>query len=671
LIAALTFFVCDLPAKDRWPPIDQTELADTKPKVDPEAGAEILLRDVYLDHGSFEEYDDHYYIRAKIYTQKGAEALATVEVPYKKWGRVTDIVVRTTKPDGTCVEMNPRDVYDRELVKEGHFQERVKAFAVPGLEPGVIVEIRYTVIDRDPDETSVFLMIQSKLPARVVKIKLQMPCDAGGPGLTLRCFSLRCPNQQVNPDANECYHFELHDVAGADEEPYSPAEIDTSPCIMVYYSYEETLPPNEYWPKLGIKLQEKLEKKSEIDDDIRTMLAKIVDRGDPADIKIRKIYDFCRTKIVNRNHSAEAKTTQARAHANKRYNETATDTLRNLSGDGYDVNMLFAALARAAGMNVRLAACNNRAQILFRKSLAEPFMFPYTAIAIRGDEDWLYYDPGSLYLPAGMLPWWITDTSVLISDSAGKAVPIKIAGSPADQSENTRKAMLRLDNEGAIEGEVSEIYTGQCEADLKTKFEEHTPSEIQELVKESIKKYQKNAELSDIKVENASSPTEPLKIAYKLRVPDYADRTGGRIFFQPAVFQKGVPPLFNAASRKTDIFFDFRETTTDDITIIPPEGYVLEEGNAPGGLDLSGLGNYQASLKVSRKTGRIFYHRVFRQTAALFPVESYPSIKKAFEAIQNLDNHTLILRRKDAETANASNSASPAPAAPIKQETGT
>jgi hypothetical protein len=63
------------------------------------------------------------------------------------------------------------------------------------------------------------------------------------------------------------------------------------------------------------------------------------------------------------------------------------------------------------------------------------------------------------------------------------------------------------------------------------------------------------AELSDIRIENVTDPVKPFVYAYHVRVPGYAQRTGKRLFLQPA-FSSTALLLFSrqAPAVTTSIF---------------------------------------------------------------------------------------------------------------------
>ena len=73
-------------------------------------------------------------------------------------------------------------------------------------------------------------------------------------------------------------------------------------------------------------------------------------------------------------------------------------------------------------------------------------------------------------------------------------------------------------------------------------MDEESETEREESLKEEIKKQMSAAEITNIKIENVTDHVKPLIYSYHVRFPNYAQRTGKRLFLQPAFFQHGLGP---------------------------------------------------------------------------------------------------------------------------------
>ena len=129
-----------------WTATSPAELAMNAPQIEPKADAEALLWDVRVAHeiaGGWARTEMSHYLRIKIFTEGGRDRLGTVDIPYGTNHRISDIAGRTTRPDGTTVELQGDSVYDRNVVQAGGVKINAKSFALPALEVGSIIEYRW------------------------------------------------------------------------------------------------------------------------------------------------------------------------------------------------------------------------------------------------------------------------------------------------------------------------------------------------------------------------------------------------------------------------------------------------------------------------------------------------------------------------------------------------
>jgi len=147
----------------RWEPIPADELATDKPRIDPEAGAEILFRETIITHEEVNRFVYEHRIRAKIFSDRGIEHFAKIDLAYDHESEIRDIAVRTVTPAGQTLELTKKDIYDREVSRTGKKRLNVRSFSPAGLQPGAIIEYTYTEI-RDGWRWYVQMYFQGELP---------------------------------------------------------------------------------------------------------------------------------------------------------------------------------------------------------------------------------------------------------------------------------------------------------------------------------------------------------------------------------------------------------------------------------------------------------------------------------------------------------------------------
>ena len=135
-----------LAGSDDWRPIDPADLALKAPIVEKDADAEAIFWEIRvadeLEAGSSRKVLNHY-IRIKIFTDRGRESQSRIDITYFSGSSIKDVAARTIKPDGSIVEIKKEDVLERTIVKAGGLKLKAKSFAMPGVEPGAIIEYRW------------------------------------------------------------------------------------------------------------------------------------------------------------------------------------------------------------------------------------------------------------------------------------------------------------------------------------------------------------------------------------------------------------------------------------------------------------------------------------------------------------------------------------------------
>jgi hypothetical protein len=167
--------------------------------------------------------------------------------------------------------------------------------------------------------------------------------------------------------------------------------------------------------------------------------------------------------------------------------------------------------------------------------------------------------------------------------------------------------------------------------------------------KEEIKRQMSAAEIENLSVENFEDPVKPLAYSYKIRIPNYAQKTGKRIFFQPGFFEYGSSPAFSTVTRTHDIYFSYPWAEEDEITIELPKNFDLDSADAPAKVADSGnIGSLDINIGVDKANNALVYKRKFHfggNGNILFPAAVYQPMKNLFDAFHKADTHTITLKQ--------------------------
>lgn len=632
-----------------WKPIDPAQLAMKSPVVEKDADAEALFWEVRVadevDGGGARIVFRHY-IRIKIFTERGKEAHSTVEIRYGSRDKVTDIAARTIRPDGSILEVKKDAVFDRDLARQGSEKLKAKAFAMPGVEPGAIIEYRWREVRNDQISFYLRLSFQRNIPVHFVKYYIKPLTDVP---LGMRTLTFHTQSVPLVKEKDGFFSTTLRNMPAFREEPRMPPRDQVSAWMLLYYSDNDQTDTDKFWKDYGKEVYNDHKAGMRVNDDVRKAAAAAIGDASTPDQKLDRLVEFCRSKIKNAYDDALGLTEADRAKLKE--NNSPSDTLKRGIGTTYDISMLFAAMASASGFDARFARLSDRSDFFFDpKTPTRAFMRTYD-IAVKVGDQWRFFDPGSRYVPIGMLSWHEEGVQALISDPK-EPFFISTPISPPEKSLQKRSAALRLSEDGTLEGVVRIEYTGQFAIERKEYNDDDSPSQREETLREMIKERMSTAQVSQIQIENVTDPVKPFIYSFHIKVPGYAQRTGKRLFLQPAFFQHGVGPMFPTSERRYPIYFHYPWSESDSVLIALPEGYSVDSGDAPGPFNVQQVGSYEPKLGLTQDGRTIEYHRDFKFCAnnvLLLPTASYPNLKQIFDVLHERDNHTLSLKQNAAK----------------------
>ncbi|MBI1765845.1 MAG: DUF3857 and transglutaminase domain-containing protein [Acidobacteria bacterium] len=624
---------------NQWKPIDPAHVALPAPTIDKSADAEALFWEVYVNDAN-QDTEYLHYLRVKIFTERGKETQGKVELPYFNNVQIKDITARTIKPDGTIIELKKDAIFDREVVKFGKFKIKVKSFAMPAVEPGVIIEYRWREVRQNQMADNVPLQFQREIPVQNVRYYLKPYPYATQP---MKSMTFQTRGQMNNfVKAKDGYWLtEMNNVPAFHEEPYMPPENQVRTWMLVYYAADRKQAPQQYWQEIGKVFYEVTKADMKVNDEVRKAAAEAIGDAATPEQKLERLFNFCRTKIKNLSDDASGYTPEQLQKLKD--NKSPADTLKRGYGWGSNINGLFAALATAAGFDARYAVTSDRSRSFFDANFLNLYFMRGSNIAVKVGEQWRFFDPASTYVPFGMLRWQEEGIKTLIADNK-EATFVPTPLSPPEKSLSKRVARLKLNEDGSLEGVVRVEYTGHAAVEFKEDYDDATPAQREEKLKNAVQS-RLGCELSEIKIEPPNDPVKPFVYSYKIKAPGYAERTGKRLFLQPAFFQKGIAPLFSTNTREHDIYFHYAWLEQDDVEIELPAGYALDNAEAPASFPIGDFGNYKVTLGLTADQKILVYHRDFKFGGLIFPKSNYAPLKQAFDTLHQQDNHAITLKQ--------------------------
>ncbi|HSD47707.1 MAG TPA: DUF3857 domain-containing protein, partial [Pyrinomonadaceae bacterium] len=606
-----------------------------------------LFWEVRIDDNEDGDLLFNHYVRVKVFTDRGRESQSKIDLPFGKlYGteiKIKDIAARTIKPDGSIVELKKDDIFERDIVKASGLKMKAKSFAMPAVEPGCIIEYRWREVRVKENAHYLRLQFQRDIPVRRVQYLIK-PYDYEG--MSFNSITMQGQSTPWVKEKNGFYSTTMTNMPAVQDEPRMPPEDQVKTWMLVYYQAGDAQKdPVKYWNDIGKSFYERSKSLIKPNDEVKQMAASLIAEAKSDDEKLLRIFDFCRTKIKNASNDALGMTSEERAKLKD--NKNPSDTLKRGIGTSGDIDLLFAALATAAGFDARIVLAPDRGDLFFNKNLPNAYFIQPQNIAVNVAGTWKFFNPGFNYLPFGMLRWQEEGEQALITDPKAP-VWIDTPLSPPQKSQVLRRAKLKLTEDGALEGEVRIQYFGHFAIERKEDIDEESETAREEALREEIKGRLSSAEISDIKIENVTDDVNPLAYSFRIRIPGYAQRTGKRLFIQPAFFQYGLKPLFATTMRKYPIYFHYPWSENDQVNIELPPGYALDNADAPAPFSSGKVSEYKPGLAITSDGKTLVYKREFffgGGGAVLFPVETYPAMKAYFDQLHKQDSHSIALKQ--------------------------
>ncbi|MCD9189140.1 MAG: DUF3857 and transglutaminase domain-containing protein [Pyrinomonadaceae bacterium] len=624
-------------AGDEWRPVTPIELQAKTPQVEPDADAEAIFWEVRVDDTSADLVMNHY-IRVKVFTERGREKYSKIDIPFQKGIKIKNIMARVIKPDGSMVELAKADIFEREIVKADKIKVKAKSFAVPNIESGVILEYRYQEIHQSSWANNMRMFFQHDIP--IQNITYYFRPSNNGRSLT---FNMK---ENFVKDKDGYYKASLTNVPAIKEESQMPPEDEVRAWSLIYY-WNQKDDNMDIWATIGGVIVQVWDVKDTLKPakDIKAAAQQIIAGATAPDEQLAKLFDFCKTKVKNITYDTQLTEEQK---DEIKPNKSASNTYKKLQGTDEDINELFAALAASLGYETRLAFGGDRSKKFFNPTQTHASFVHFSAVGVKANNEWKYFDPGNPFVPYGMLAWQEEDTSVLLLGYKD-FMTAKTPYSKVDNSLAKRTGRFKLLEDGTLEGKVKIEYTGQLAYTYKMDNYKESAAKREEMLKDSVKSRISTAEISEISVENAADSEKPFVYQYTVKIPNYAQKTGKRLFLQPGFFEYGVSPMFSTATRQYPIFFHFPWSENDDIEIQLPKDFSLDNAESPEKLaDPSRISLLDISIGIDKTKNVLKYNRYFyfgNNGKTLFGKEVYQPLKGLFDAFHKADTHTITLKQ--------------------------
>jgi len=634
--AFLLLFPLNARAESKFKPVDKSEL---QMKDNPGApGAHAMILEWGDDQDDNQGTEQEYY-RLKIFTEEGKK-YADIEIPFlKDFFNIRDIKARTTHPDGSVSDFSGK-VFEKVVVKSHGVKYLAKTFTFPDVRPGDVLEYRFT---RSWDNRMLYSsqwILQKDLFIR--KAVLRMKPYLGEYYSTY--LTLGVPKDKFPKSKGDIYVLELENIPAYEEENFSPPPTQMKPRVDFYYSNNKLPDQDKFWSDY-FKNESKLVEKFIGDRGaIREAVQSIVMPSDPYQTKLRKIY--ARVHQIRNLSYERSKTEQEEKREKLKDNDNVEDVWSHGYGYSNELNRLFVALVRAAGIGAEVVRVSQRDDTFFIKGLLDARQMNGEVTLAHADGIDYFLNPGNPYCPFGLLSWENTGVAGIRLHANGSGEFVQTPAALYTDADTQRKALLRMED-GALKGTVYVTYTGQEALARRMSARDEDESEERKDLEDSLKnRLPEGASVKLDKIMGLDDPEKPLIVQYDIEVPGFGSNVGSRLIVPAAIFQSQSINPFRHEKRVNPVYFDYPFQESDEISLELPSGYKIEKLPDPK-FENQIFAFYQSQWRT--EGNKVLFTRKRFINGIMFPLEYYGALRSFYESVNTDDQQAAVLRRAQVE----------------------
>lgn len=338
------------------------------------------------------------------------------------------------------------------------------------------------------------------------------------------------------------YTWEMDSLEAMGNEPYSPSieaispKVSFAPWSILGYDVGTS------WDGV-VELLRQFYTPSSIPDTIKRLAERIVEGAETSLDSIKRLFYFVQREIEYRYEPWDVGGIAPK---------DPLEVLRDEYGVCKDKFMLFRALSQALNFHVN--------PVFVRSftlgpidTLLPSLQFDHVMAQVVLDDKKYLVDPTLLHIPFGQIPIEIYGADALLIEDDGYSF-FKIPVPTPDLN----SAKIELDGyvseEGGLEGDVRVSFSGYLGTYMRQGIGNMKEEEIKDKLNDESKAQGVPLIVEEAGVENLNEPERPLIIRAKIKLQNFASKTGGIYSFVPFLYSLYIPK-FTSRKRKYPILF--------------------------------------------------------------------------------------------------------------------
>lgn len=634
---SLVFWFVTVTSAADFPPVNPAELKITSLPSQPGAPAFILEHE---EHDDDQMHFHSVYMRIKILTEAGREN-ANVELPYNDRDfDISGVRGRTIHSDGTIIPFEGKP-FEKVVVKGKDIRYKVKAFTMPDVQVGSIIEYKYEIRYEDNMLFAPKWVLQENMYQQQVHFvfkpynrEVVMAHGRIGNGYA---WTWHTPHNEQPVKGRDTIEITLKDVPPFVEDEYMPpADILK---YYVFFYYQSAHSSDEFWKDEGKFWSKEVEHFTNKSDALSSALSGVITASDTPEQKVRKIYAFV-TKLENTSYLPDRSAQEQKALGLKE-NKNAADMLRQKSGDRDEITRLFIGLVRQAGIPAYAMRVTARDNSFFLPQLLTFNQLDYDIAIVQLDGKEVYLDPGTRFCPYGMVYWKYNAARGLrqTPDGKGTVIAESALGSYKD-AQVQRLLNVKLSDTGEGEGTLKVGYLGQESIRRRLRALKTDAAGRTKMLEDEAKGWlPSNAEVT-LTNQPQWEGDNALVALFKVTIPMLSS-AGKRVFMPAHFLAYNEPERLPHATRQFPVYFDFPYADIDEVQVELPEHLQIESLPAPTNIRLE-YAAYVAGYQQKNRT--LVMTRQLVMGGNIFEVSRYGELRDFYQKARTSDQQQLLLK---------------------------
>lgn len=338
----------------------------------------------------------------------------------------------------------------------------------------------------------------------------------------------------------------------------------------------------------------------------------------------------------------------------------AADIYRNRYGDCKDKTTLLISMLQAVGIHAYYLHVDSERGVI---DPAAPSLIGNHMIAAielpEGEKDprlmarvttssgksLLIFDPTDQETPVGLIRGELQGAYGNLADGAGSQV-LQMPVLPPVSAGLSRKGTFTLTADGALAGDIEDVFTGVDAARERGILLEKDTREVRKSLEEGLSSDLASLALNEYEFHDGTELDKP--VALELRVSDagYAHVAGALLLLRPRVVgsdARVVSDVMESKARKFPIEIGHPGEWRDSFDIALPNGFVVDEIPDPVNLDMD-FASYHAS--VTAKSSLLHYERDYVVRQVEVPASRAADFRKFESAIEEDEQAAAVLKKQ-------------------------